>query len=127
MRARSVVSSAGRSAAAPATPASSRRSSPPDRSWREQHRRADIDVAVRLPARGNPNVHRSFAPVKSVARVAQTRQDIALLVEPLVDRRRPDCYIRLIGMKFLDTLRRGQQAQEPQHLRAMLLQAIDCG
>ena len=48
----------------------------------------------------------------AVAGVAEARHDIAVIVEPLVNRRRPDRDIAVLCLKMPDALGGGEQADE---------------
>src|SRR5215471_15485698 len=64
--------------------------------------------------------------VHAVAGVAETGDDVAVAVEPLVDRSGPDVHVGMMRVKLLDTLRYGEQTEKPDVVAAALLEPIDC-
>ena len=62
-----------------------------------------------------------------VAGVAQPRHDIAVVVEPLVDRGGPDRHVRMLALELRDALRRRQKADEADVAGAARLQQRGAG
>src|SRR5690348_7754441 len=71
--------------------------------WASAHQRPHQPVG--WWAEAHPTEVRSagqlLGPEDLVARIAQSRQDVALVVEPLVDRRGVDLHVRMRGLDAL--------------------------
>src|SRR5215217_4827696 len=82
-----------------------------------------------LDARGEWRVERNrkslFGPVHPVAGIAETRHDIAVIIEPLVDRRGPDVHLRMMAVEFLDAFGRGEQARHADAFRTGFLEPVN--
>src|SRR4029078_4854390 len=69
----------------------------------------------------------SLVPEQAVAGVAEAGYDVALFIEPLVDRRGVDRHVGVLGVKRREAFGAGQQAHELDLSRRCLLEAIDGG
>src|SRR5437763_977930 len=63
----------------------------------------------------------------AAAGVAEARQDVAVVVQPLVDGAGPDADRRVVALEFREALRRGQQAGHADLPRPGLLPPVDRG
>src|SRR6185437_9775178 len=91
---------------------------------RARRGRLGSDEAQKWRESERPPVAPLFRAEHPVARVAEAGNDVAVVVEPLVDRRGPDFHV---GMRFcqpFDPLGRGQKADEADALDHAPLEAI---
>jgi len=83
----------------------------------EKHERA-----VQYFKRTDSRVRSTIRAVHAIAGVAQARQDIAVVVQLLIDRRRPDRDVRMLRLEMRDTLGGCKQADKARIARAARLQ-----
>src|SRR3984957_3329424 len=67
----------------------------------------------------------SLRAERTVAGIAETRHDIGVLIELIVDRGGPDFHIGMGAADLIDTLARADQAHEANLFRAAFFQALD--
>jgi hypothetical protein len=68
-----------------------------------------------------------FGAEHAIARVAEARNDIAVVVEPFINRRGPDLNLRMRFCQPFDPLGRGEKADEADVLHSAPLEAVDRG
>src|SRR6187397_738464 len=82
---------------------------------------------VKLVRRASRGARPLLGAEQAIARVAEARDDVALLVQALVDARRVDRHVGVARVEGLQALGAGQEADELDRARRRLLQPIDRG